>query len=55
MANLPLTNKTKDEIHRNEVIAELLKTEKDYVLDLSWIIEGFLNPLKAANILSDKV
>eukprot|EP01102_Stenamoeba_stenopodia_P007410 TRINITY_DN2074_c0_g2_i6.p1 TRINITY_DN2074_c0_g2~~TRINITY_DN2074_c0_g2_i6.p1 ORF type:complete len:671 (-),score=130.09 TRINITY_DN2074_c0_g2_i6:4-2016(-) len=54
IANLPLTNKSRDEVLRNEVISELIKTERDYVADLELVIEVFLTPLRASGIVPNK-
>ncbi|ORX64662.1 Dbl homology domain-containing protein [Anaeromyces robustus] len=45
---------SKDSIKRQEVIYEMIDTERDYVNDLSIIIEVYIEPLKSNNILSKK-
>ena len=42
------------EKRRQEIIFELLQTERDYVRDLDIIIELFLNGLRDSKILSAK-
>jgi len=45
---------SKEEKGRQEVIFEILKTEKDYIRDLEIIIDVFLRPLRESAILSPK-
>ncbi|ORX85188.1 hypothetical protein BCR32DRAFT_290853 [Anaeromyces robustus] len=43
---------TKNSVKRQEVIYEMIDTERDYVNDLSIIIELYIKPLRANNMLS---
>jgi len=45
---------SKDSVKRQEVIYEMIDTERDYVNDLSIIIELYIEPLKNNNIISKK-
>eukprot|EP01102_Stenamoeba_stenopodia_P001473 TRINITY_DN1127_c1_g1_i1.p1 TRINITY_DN1127_c1_g1~~TRINITY_DN1127_c1_g1_i1.p1 ORF type:complete len:778 (+),score=210.71 TRINITY_DN1127_c1_g1_i1:80-2335(+) len=43
---------SKDERERQEVIFEMIKTEKSYITDLKMIVSMFLNPIKDKEILN---
>lgn len=45
---------SKDSIKRQEVIYEMIDTERDYVNDLSIIIELYIKPLKSNNLITKK-
>ncbi|OUM62223.1 hypothetical protein PIROE2DRAFT_62021 [Piromyces sp. E2] len=47
-------NLSKEDIKRQEIIYEMIDTEKDYVNDLSLIIELYIQPLQNNNIISKK-
>ena len=49
-----LKDLSKEEKTRQEVIFELLKTERDYIKDIDSIIEVFYNPLRENKILPPK-
>jgi hypothetical protein len=45
---------SKNDVKRQEIIYEMIDTERDYVNDLSIIIELYIQPLERDNIISKK-
>jgi hypothetical protein len=39
---------------RHHVIAEILQTERDYVRDLRWVLDQYVEPIKAASMLNER-